>query len=383
MSKQLTLINNYQLLDLLGLIEPVEGGLVRLSNRAVVLKDDIPIEGLPNSKVFTLDKILKGDVFKKEELEAALDNLPYREYLRVFFAKFRPDQNGRITQKVDMWDSIKAWRYDIDLLTDEEIQKLSETLDEELHKMFREKIRKVLSFAYKLPLIPNIIKRSRKGLHLIYVFDKPITRDAIDTYLKRYNNPNKNKPDDDIVDQYIVLTLLSEYIPKYFLELDPTLELDIQASKVISSIATRFVGERAPDGYNYLAAGLYHQPYTFKQFRKAYEFLMLNDEEDVVYKQGKQLYTIHDIPKNTFLSLMDRCEVLKALDEDWENHSEYEWYVMTNYYAIRILYADTKEEAESLRKEFHEKSSRWVGNGNKRYTYNEAERQLQYYIRKQ
>jgi len=382
MSKRPTFINNYQLLDLLGLIEPVEGGLVRLSNRAVVLKDDIPIEGLPNSKVFTLDKILKGDVFKKEELEAALDNIPYRGYLRVFFAKFRPGPDGKLTQKADLWDSIKAWRYDIDLWTDEDLEKEGEELVKAIDR-FSERLKTLSSFISRLPLRPNIIKRSTKGLHLIYVFDKPITREAIDTYLKRYNNPNGNKPDNDIVDQYIVLTLLSEYIPKYFLEMDPTLELDIQASKKISSIATRFVGETLPGCYNYLAAGLYYPPYTFKQFRKAYEFLMLNDKEDVVYKQGKQPYTIHDIPKNTFLSLMDRCNVLKALDENWENHTEYEWYVMTNYYAIRILYADTKEEAENLRKEFHEKSSRWVGNGNKRYTYNEAERQLQYYIRKQ
>jgi len=375
-TKQSTFINNYQLLDFLGLIEPAGNGLVRLSNKALVLKDDVYIEGLPSSKVFELNKILKGDVFKKEELEEVLNNLSYLEYLRVFFAKFKPGPDGKLTQKADQWESIKAWRYDIDLLTDEDLEKKGDEL-EEVANRFRERGRNVIDFVKKLPLRPNLFKRTNKGLHLIYVFDRPITREAYDTYLKLYNKPGGNKPDDDIVDQYIVFELLSRYLPKYFVGLDPTLELDVPASSKISSQATRFVGEMP------FRCQLLCPPYTFKQFRETFEFLLLDKEEETVYKYGNKPYTIRDIPKNTFLSLMDRCGVLKALDEDWENHTEYEWYVMTNYYAIRILYAETTEEAERLRKEFHDKSSRWVGNGNKRYTYNEAERQLQYYIRKQ
>jgi len=366
-----TPINSYQLLDLLGLIEPV-GEYVKLSDRAVVLKDDIPIQGLPNSKTFTLDKILNEKIFKKEELWTALQNLPYLKHLRVFFAKFRPDQDGRITQKADLWDQIKAWRYDIDVVKDEDLLNDRERAIQKIN----EKVRDIQELIQKLPLPPNLVKRSNKGWHLIYVLKEFITRDAYETYLKHYNNPKPNK-DDDIADQFIVFELLSKYIPKYLVELDPNIGLDIQASKKISSIATRFVSDDLP-------AYVLNPPYLRKDLRKAFEFLLLdNTEEEVVYKQGKTPYTVKDISKNTFLSLMDRCSVLKALDEDWENHSEYEWYVMTNYYAIRILYAETPKEAEELRQEFHDKSSRWYGNGNKQYSYNEAERQLQYYIRKQ
>jgi len=175
----------------------------------------------------------------------------------------------------------------------------------------------------------------------------------------------------------MVFELLTKYIPKYLAELEP--QLDIQASNKISSIATRFITKNLP-------AYLINEPYSLKEFYNAFAFLLDKDKEedvDVMYKQGNIPYTYHDISKETFLSLMDRCGVLKALDENWENHTEPEWFVMTNYYAIRILYADTPEEAEKLRQEFHEKSSRWYGNGNKRYSYNEAERQLQYYIEKQ
>jgi len=368
-----TPINNYQLLDLLGLIEPV-GEYVKLSDRAVVLKDDIPIQGLPSSKTFTLDKILNEKIFKKEKLWIALQNLSYLKHLRVFFAKFRPGSDGRITQKTELWDQIKAWRYDIDVVKDEDLVNDREKAIQKINN----KAKDIQELIQKLPLPPNLVKRSNKGWHLIYVLKEFITRDAYETYLKHYNNPKSINKDDDIADQFIVFELLSEYIPKYLSELDPNLGLDIQASKKISSIATRFVTDDLP-------AYTLNPPYLCKDIRKAFEFLMITkkEEEEVVYKHGRTPYTIRDIPKNTFLSLMDRCGVLKALDEDWENHSEYEWYVMTNYYAIRILYANTPEEAEQLREEFHEKSSRWVGNGNKHYTYNEAERQLQYYIRKQ
>jgi hypothetical protein len=66
-------------------------------------------------------------------------------------------------------------------------------------------------------------------------------------------------------------------------------------------------------------------------------------------------YTIHDIPKEVFYSLLDRCEVLKALDKVWKNHSYEEWFIMTNFQAIKILYAENGEEW-ALRQEFHEKS---------------------------
>jgi hypothetical protein len=382
-----TFIDNYQLLDLLGLIEPA-GEFVKLSNKALVLRDSMPFEDICYSSfplgtmVFPLTKILKGGtgVFTQEDLKGALQNHPYLRYLRVFFAKFRPDPDGRITQKADSWDSIKAWRYDIDVVKDDDLKKDRESA---IQKII-DKERDILELIEKLPLKPNIIKRSNKGWHLIYVFDEFITRDAYETYLKRYNNPKENKPEDSITDQFIVYELLTKHVPNYLAELEP--QLDVQASNKISSIATRFVIEDLP-------AYITHPPYPFKEFRKAFEYLMRSHTDkgekeekvgvEVAYKQGKIPYTIYDISKETFLSLMDRCNVLKALDEDWENHGESEWYVMTNYYAIRILYADTPEEAEDLRQEFHEKSSRWKGNGNKRYTYNEAERQLQYYIKKQ
>jgi len=364
-----TPINNYQLLDLLGLIEPV-GVYVKLSNQALVLKDDIPIVGLPVNKVFPLDMILKEKVFKKEELWATLQNLPYLKHLRVFFGKFRPDKSGIVTQRVELWDSIKAWRYDIDVVKDED---LINDYEEAIQKI-NNKSRDLQELIQKLPLPPNVIKRSNKGWHLIYVFKEFITREAYETYLKQYNNPNNRASDYPISDQFIVYELLSKYIPRYIAELEP--QLDIQASSKVSSIATRFVTEDLP-------AYIIHRLYTLNEFRKAFEFLLVEDKEEIVYKQGKTPYTVKDIPKTTFLSLMDRCAVLKALDEDWEDHDNFAWYVMTNYYAIRILYAETTEEAEKLRQEFHEKSSRWKGNGNKYYTYNEAERQLEYYIRKQ
>lgn len=371
-------LNNYQLLDLLGLL--VDLGYdneISLPSNVVVLKDNIPIKGIPKSKIFTLNRLFtiddEGFIIDKGLLENKLEGFPFLKHLRVFFAKFTPDEEGIVTQKSDMWEEIKAWRYDIDVLKDEDLVKDKEGAIKRLEDKWND----ILEMISTLPLKPNIIKRSNKGWHLIYVFDEFITRDAYDTYLERYNKPGGYNIKDDIADQFMVFELLTKYIPKYLAELEPL--IDIQASNKISSIATRFITEELP-------AYLIHEPYSLKEFYNAFAFLLDRDKEEdieVLYKQGTIPYTPNDISKETFLSLMDRCGVLKALDENWENHTEPEWFVMTNYYAIRILYAETPEEAQELRKEFHEKSSRWYGNGNKQYTYNEAERQLEYYIEKQ
>jgi hypothetical protein len=368
----LTLINNYQLLDYLGLLEPVDG-LVRLPSDALILKGNIQIPELQiKSPTFTMDRLFENVAFDKEELETALTSLPYLKLLRVLFGRFR-DDNGRITQKAQLWDRIKAWRFDIDVVKDEDLARDKE----EANKRIEDKLKDIEALIKKLPLAPNILNRSNKGWHLIYVFKEWITREAYERYLEVRNNP-QIKPDDSITDQFIVFELLTkeEYnVAKFIKEFEPL--VDVGASNDISQIATRFITEDLP-------AYFIHEPYSLKEFRKAFEFITDKwKDEEIVYKQDKTPYTIHDIPKETFLSLMDRCEVLKALDEDWENHGEREWYVMTNYYAIRMLYAETPQEAEETRLEFHDKSSRWKGNGNKHYTYEEAERQLQYYVKKQ
>jgi hypothetical protein len=96
------------------------------------------------------------------------------------------------------------------------------------------------------------------------------------------------------------------------------------------------------------------------------------------YKKHKSPYTIKDIPKETFYSLLSRCKVLEALDEVWENHSYEEWFIMTTYQAIKILYADTPEEAQKLTEEFYIKSSRYPS-----YDPRRAEYFLNYAIERQ
>ncbi len=73
----LTTVNNTQLLDLLGLIEPA-GSEFKFSDRALVLKDRVDIDdALPKGWTFPLVKLLTKAVFKKEELEIALQELPH------------------------------------------------------------------------------------------------------------------------------------------------------------------------------------------------------------------------------------------------------------------------------------------------------------------
>jgi hypothetical protein len=356
-------IDNYELLDLIGIIEQ-HGDLVKLSSNVVVLNDEsIPeLKGLP--RVFPIDKLFSEVFFTPEELRKALDTTPYLEKLRFFFAHFRPQENGSITQKADYWDKFKAWRFDVDYLYSEEY---------------------ILSLIDKLPLKPNIIHRTNKGWHLIYVFDEFILRDNYELYKDRFNKLNSAK-DEKAYLHFIVYELLTNYIPPYLKSLEE--KLDLNASSLVNMIATRFVSERLP-------AYLIREPYTLSEFYSAFKHLIKTskDEEqkengephtieeiaERFYKGNKfSPYTIKDIPKETFYSLLSKCKVLEALDEAWENHSYEEWFIITTYYAIKILYADTPEEAKELREEYHAKSRKHPS-----YDRDTANYHLDYAIKKQ
>jgi len=354
-------IDNYELLDLIGIIEQ-HGDLVKLSSNVVVLNDEgIPeLSGLP--RVFPIDKLFSEVVFTPEELKKALDTTPYLEKLRFFFAHFRPQADGRITQKADYWDKFKAWRFDIDGLHSEE---------------------PILDLINELPLKPNIIKRTNGGWHLIYVFDEFILRDNYELYNERFNKINSVK-DEKAYLHFIIYELLTNHIPLYLYsiveeKLKPKLDkqeaekvkFDLNASNKVNMIATRFVSERLP-------AYLIREPYTLSEFYSAFKHLIRTSKDEEQKKNGKPRtleeeveryyketkfspYTIKDIPRETFYSLLSRCKVLEALDEAWETHSYLEWFIMFTYQAIKILYADTPEEAQKLREEFFIKSSRYPG----------------------
>jgi hypothetical protein len=356
-------IDNYELLDLIGIIEH-HGDYVKLSSNVVVLNDESIPELRGFGRVFEIPKLFNEILFTPEELREALNTTPYLEKLRFFFAHFRPQENGRITQKADYWDKFKAWRFDVDYLYPEE---------------------HILSLIDKLPLKPNIIHRSNKGWHLIYVFDEFILRDYYELYKNRFNNFNQVK-DEKAYLHFMVYELLTHHIPPYLKSLEE--KLDLNASSLVNMIATRFVSERLP-------AYLIREPYTLSEFYEAFKHLIktskdekqkengkihtLDEIRDKFYEENKfSPYTIKDVPKETFYSLLSKCKVLEALDEAWENHSYEEWFIMTTYYAIKILYADTPEEAKELREEFHTKSRKHPS-----YSREEADYHLDYAIKKQ
>ena len=362
-----TLLSNYQLLDYLGLLEPVDG-LVKLPSNAVILKGDIQIPELPKSPVFTMDRLFNNVAFNKEEFETALASLPYLKHLRVLFGRFR-DENGRITQAKHLWVKIKAWRIDIDVVKDEDLAKDKE----EANKRIEAKLEDIRAWwegeDKKLPLAPNMVKRSKKGWHLIYVFDEWITKDAIITYSERCKNPLINMPEDSITDQAIVFQLLTRHIPEYLGQIEP--QFDEGASNNVSQIATRFITDDLP------AYLVNEKPYTLREFREAFKHLLktaLRGVEDLkpIYIQNKPL-TVRDVPKETYLFVKSECKALQSIDEDFENHTYNDWFIILNYYAVDYLYANNLEEAEKIRRTVHDKSSKWKGNGKKRYTHKETE----------
>jgi hypothetical protein len=356
-------IDNYELLDLIGIIEQ-HTDYVKLSSNVVVLNDEsIPeLSDLP--RVFPIDKLFSEVFFTPEELRKALDTTPYLDKLRFFFTHFRPQENGRITQRLDYWDKFKAWRFDVDYLYPEE---------------------HILSLIDKLPLKPNIIHRTNKGWHLIYVFDEFILRDNYELYKNRFNNFNQVK-DEQAYLHFIVYELLTNHTPPYLKSLEE--KLDLNASSLVNMIATRFISERLP-------AYLLTEPYTLSEFYEAFKHLIKTSKDEKqkenekprtldeirgeFYEENKfSPYTIRDIPKEVFNSLLSKCKVLSALDEAWENHDYHEWFIMTTYYAIKILYADTPEEAKELREEYHAKSRKHPS-----YDRDTANYHLDYAIKKQ
>jgi hypothetical protein len=350
------LLDNFTLLEVLGILS-LKFQNVKLSPHVVVLReDDVPeLAGYP--KVFTIDKLFGGTEFPLEEFKQTLRTLPYLEKLRVFFAYFRP-YKGKITQRKDYWDRFKAWRFDID------------------HPYPEEHIWELIN---KLPLKPNIIKRSVKGWHLIYVFDEFITRENYELYLQGHEEGHLH---------FMVYKLLTSHLPSYLKSLEE--KLDLYASSLVNMIATRFVSENLP-------AYLLHQPYPLSEFLNAFSHLIptqtngkpqtqpngkgrdLNEVSEGFYKaHRKSPYTIQDIPKETFYSLLSRCKVLEALDKAWESHSYEEWVIMANFQAIKILYEENTGKEWALRQEFHEKSRK-----HPTYTRDNANYYLNYAMGKQ
>ncbi|MBX0312265.1 MAG: hypothetical protein JHC31_10930 [Sulfurihydrogenibium sp.] len=336
-------LDNFEMLEMFGMIIKSNSGQCKLSDKIVVLKDDDAPAFVGMSKIFPLSDIFSGAYFTSEELRKALkDKEEDLRYLRVYLSYFNYQEDGRLSQKQDYWFKFKAWRYDID--------DVNYTLEQ------------VLELINKLPLKPNIIKKSNKGWHLIYVFDRFIERQDVEAY-------RKNRNDKDYI-PYMVYEILTNLLPIYLKELEP--KLDVGASNNISKIATRFISEKLP-------AYVINPEYSLETFLDAYVFLtkqvfsydyeeVSGDLEKDLSNGKKSIYTINDIPEEVFYDATSNCGVLKAIDEDWENHSYYDWFLMINIYAVKCLYAKNQEELEKIKREFHEKSSRYPN-----YKYQEAE----------
>jgi hypothetical protein len=338
-------LSNYEMLDLFGMIEIIDDERCKLSDNVVVLRDDDDRVFRDKPKNFPLSEIFEKKIFTIDGLKYALKQ---REedlrHLRLFLSFFRPQENGRLTQKRENWIKFKAWRYDID--------DPNYTLEQ------------MLDLAKRLPLMPNIIKKSNKGWHLIYVVDEFIERDVIESY-KSYNEKGHF--------QYMVHEMFTKLFPVYLKELEP--KLDIRASNNVSMIATRFITESLPAYYYYnFGDGQYSLETVFNALsfltKKVFDYdtdyhLDFNNKKA---NDKKAIFTIQDVSREEFYTGISRCAVLKSLDEDWENHSYEEWFLMATVYAIKILYAENEAEKEELIKEFHKKSSRY-----RNYNPHEAE----------
>jgi len=350
-------LDNYDLLRLFGVFEKVDetDRVYRISPNVLVLRDENDVTFRDKPKIFPLcdvfeNKLLRYHSLNNNELRDETIRVSDKlKNLRLFIPFFQPQPDGRLSQKQDYWLKFKAWRYDID----------------EPNYTFEQ----MLELAKKLPLMP-IIKKSNKGWHFIYVFDKFIERSEVEAY-KGYN--------EKYYLPYKVYEILTQLLPFYLKELEP--KLDVKASSNISMIATRFISSALPAYY--FRVNLYVElEYSLERFFNAYSFLTKkvfnyeinydlkpdDDKQDSNNNNEKSTFTIQDIPKEEFYTAISRCGVLKALDEDWENHGYEEWFLMTTLYAIKILYAENEEEKEELIQEYHEKSSRYSN-----YKQNEAE----------
>jgi hypothetical protein len=345
---------NASMLDSFGMIEMLPNYRYRLSSNAVVMRDENDTAFTDKPKIFPLSEIFQQKEFTHDQLiEAFKEKEEDLKHLRVFLAFFNPQENGRLSQKHDYWVKFKAWRYDIDYVYPEDY------------------IKELIG---KLPLAPQIVKRSYKGWHLIYAFNDFIKREEVEAY-KGYN--------EKYYLPYMVYEILTKLLPFYLKELEP--KLDINASKNISLIATRFISEELPaykgnprSNFIICTAEDFVRVYSFLT-KKTFKYdnnLDLNkvdlnkrdldkdglnklDLSNLDYGNEESGFTVSDISKEEFYTAISRCGVIKALDEDWESHGYEEWFLMTTLYAIKILYAENEEEKKKLIQEFHDKSSRY------------------------
>jgi hypothetical protein len=341
-------LNNYEMLDLFGMIEMIDDEHCKLSDDVVVLRDDEDRAFRDKPKIFPLSEIFEKKIFTIDELDYALTQREEDlKHLRLFLAHFRRQEDGRLSQKQDYWVKFKAWRYDID--------DPGYTLDYISSLYFK---------LHEVALRPSIIKKSNKGWHLIYVVDEFIERDVIESY-KNYNEKGYL--------QYMVYEIFTKLFPLYLKELEP--KLDIRASNNVSMIATRFRTESLPAYSYYMFGPEYHSLKTVFETlsfltKKVFDYdtdyhLDFNNKKP---NDKKAIFTVSDISKEEFYTGISRCAVLKALDDDWENHGYEEWFLMATVYAIKILYTENEAEKEELIEEFHKKSSKY-----RNYNQREAE----------
>lgn len=321
-------LDNYDMLEMFGMIEKLEDGQCKLAKDIVILKGDEDTVFVDKPKVFPLPELFTEHAFKPEELRQSFKRKEEDfKHLRVFLPFFRYE-NGRLSQKQENWYKFKAWRYDID--------DVDYTLEQ------------VLELVNKLPLKTNIIHKSNKGWHLFYVFDEFIERSEVKAY-NRYN--------DKYYLPYIVHEILTNLLPYYLKDLEP--KLDVKASRQEYSLATRFIRDKLP-------AYVLSREYSLETFYNAYSFLIKKKFEwentnpnQLLETNTKSPFTISDIPKAEFYNAITRCGALKSVMNDWENHNYDEWFQMATIYAISYLYAENDEERNKIEQEFYENSSKY------------------------
>jgi hypothetical protein len=248
-NKQATLdlfeTNNYSMLHNFGMVL-YKHKRYSFSDNVIVIRDDDERSFVGKPKVFHLSDLLQYmyyvDIYKMME---AIENIEKDlGKLRLYFAFFKYQEDGKLALREDNWFKIKAWRYDIhdDNYT----------------------LRQVVELCDKLPLFPSYLKKSRKGWHLIYVFYNFIER----SYVENYKNHDTRS-----FLHYNVYKILTEKLPFYLKTLEP--KVNVQDSKNISRIFTRFNDGNMPCYWPVFNRNINDSHfYALETFYNAYSFLL-------------------------------------------------------------------------------------------------------------
>ena len=180
----------------------------------------------------------------------------------------------------------------------------------------------VLAYIETLPLVPNALSRTNKGWHIFYFTDEFI-----------------NANEDELIDAVASFRDLLKNEYSYYKDVKI-----VDAVHALYQAMTRYSDE----------IYLIHAPHK----KGALVDVLLRYKQDDFVKVFGHYRTIplSSLTEHTFKTIVNSCPIIQAIENNWEWHRYYDWFIAKWKY---VVLAHITGDYEKYKEEFIQKSLRW------------------------